>query len=441
MAITSYPERMVPPHLSVALPFQFIKVKITPVCVFFQPPSHFFGKNHNHSHIHTNVKEKRLLLAPAHTVRWCLMKTFGHCWTLVSGQAVDTCCQELNGTPPCSRDRRSEGQLHQYSLLTSPLDPWRTLSLCTLAIRVKVLSSPAYIMCTGRQTMARETGSETSSTDCSLDGSQWRWATAGLARLKLAFSLKLQGTTLVPWVRIYCRELDGSGPCCGLSLASRQSYQFKINLSFWLLWITFATTWICPCCSKMSPAVGRASVKEHLHNGSQWCKVRELHGIIYSHSGVVCKLWTRHTTPKCLSPCFLKRLSRKQIRCSNFGFDLMWKWAKHSNSLCALKVIYTDIFNTYIALARPSQLLLPLYWGLQKIVINANEFIRFYKAGVWGPAGCQQTVTKKKNEAKNEKWGKCHEIKSKNTEYRIKQQKQKKLQQWNLTHCTMQCTI
>lgn len=142
--------------------------------VFFQSPSHFFFcKNHNHSHVHRNVKEKRRLLAPAHTVKWCLMKTFGHCWTLVSGQAVDTCCQELNGTPPSSRDRRSEGQLHQYSLLTLLLDPWRTLCLlCTLAIRVKVLSSPAYIMFTGRQMMARETGSETSSTDCSLDGSQ-----------------------------------------------------------------------------------------------------------------------------------------------------------------------------------------------------------------------------------------------------------------------------
>lgn len=42
-------------------------------------------------------------------VRRCLMKTFGHCRTLVSGQAVDTCCQELNGTPPSSRDMGSGG--------------------------------------------------------------------------------------------------------------------------------------------------------------------------------------------------------------------------------------------------------------------------------------------------------------------------------------------
>lgn len=42
-------------------------------------------------------------------VRRCLMKTFGHCRTLVSGQCVDTCCQELNGTTPSSRDMRSGG--------------------------------------------------------------------------------------------------------------------------------------------------------------------------------------------------------------------------------------------------------------------------------------------------------------------------------------------
>lgn len=124
--------------------------------------------------IQRNVKRR-------HTVRWCLMKTFGHCRTLVSGQAVDTCCQELNGTPPSSRDIRSEGQLHQYSLLTSLLDPWSTSCLlCTLAIRVKVLGRAAYVTFSERQTMARETGCETSSTVCSLVWSQWQWASAGL---------------------------------------------------------------------------------------------------------------------------------------------------------------------------------------------------------------------------------------------------------------------
>lgn len=39
----------------------------------------------------------------------CLMKTFVCFRTLVSGQAVDTCCQELNGTPPSSWDMRSGG--------------------------------------------------------------------------------------------------------------------------------------------------------------------------------------------------------------------------------------------------------------------------------------------------------------------------------------------
>lgn len=39
----------------------------------------------------------------------CSMRTFGHCRTLISGQSVDTCCQDLNGTLPSSRDVRSGG--------------------------------------------------------------------------------------------------------------------------------------------------------------------------------------------------------------------------------------------------------------------------------------------------------------------------------------------
>lgn len=48
-------------------------------------------------------------------------------------------------------------------------------------------------------------------------------------------------------VGLYCREMDGSGTCCGLSLAPRQFYQLRLNLSSWLLWITFAATPVCPC--------------------------------------------------------------------------------------------------------------------------------------------------------------------------------------------------
>lgn len=34
---------------------------------------------------------------------------------------------------------------------------------------------------------------------------------------------------------VYCREMDGSRTCRGLLLAPRQSYQLRLNLSFWLL--------------------------------------------------------------------------------------------------------------------------------------------------------------------------------------------------------------
>ncbi|KAI4814216.1 hypothetical protein KUCAC02_003419, partial [Chaenocephalus aceratus] len=43
------------------------------------------------------------------TIWGSLTKTFGHCRTLLLGQAVDTCCQELNGTRPSSRDMRATG--------------------------------------------------------------------------------------------------------------------------------------------------------------------------------------------------------------------------------------------------------------------------------------------------------------------------------------------
>lgn len=52
---------------------------------------------------------------------------------------------------------------------------------------------------------------------------------------------------------LYCREMEGSGTCCGLSLAQRQSYQLRLNMGSLLLWITFAATPVClsaPRCIK-----------------------------------------------------------------------------------------------------------------------------------------------------------------------------------------------
>lgn len=126
------------------------------------------------------------------------MKTFGNCETLVSGQAVDTCCWELNGTPPFSRDTRSEGQLHQYSLLTSLLDPWSISSLlCTLAIRHSVAGQATAASVTFIQRQRKETQRERDifqSLQLTLLSVALR--SSGIGLPKLALSLKPQGRRL-----------------------------------------------------------------------------------------------------------------------------------------------------------------------------------------------------------------------------------------------------
>lgn len=82
---------------------------------------------------------------------------------------------------------------------------------------------------------------------------------------------------------------------------------------------------VCPCWSKTSPAAGGQGVKKHLHNGSQWSKMRGLHRIIWSHSGVICKLSQQDMPLLTVThPCSLAQLYRKQINCSNWGFDLVF---------------------------------------------------------------------------------------------------------------------
>lgn len=66
--------------------------------------------------------------------------------------------------------REVRGQLHQYSLLTSLLDPWRTASLlCTLAIRATRLKElcVSQVSFTEREIDDQSRASQTSSMVCS----------------------------------------------------------------------------------------------------------------------------------------------------------------------------------------------------------------------------------------------------------------------------------
>lgn len=132
--------------------------------------------------------------------------------------------------------------------------------------------------------------------------------------------------------------MDGSGTCCGLSLAPRRSYQLRLNVGSQIVRITLLSA----CVPLLQLNVPRCGAKKHPHNGSQRSKVTELHGIIWSHSGVVCKLWTRHSSLSVIHPSSSPRLYRKQINCSNWGFDLMflWKWAKRSTQTASHCVLW-----------------------------------------------------------------------------------------------------
>lgn len=180
---------------------------------------------------------------------------------------MDTCCWELNGTPPFSRDMRSEGQLHQYSLLTSLLDPWSISSLlCTLAIRHSVAGQAAAASVTFRQW--KETQGERHflefTAHFALSGTkiQRDW----LAEASSFFEASGEEAG----VRLYCREMDGSGTCCGLSLAPRRSYQLRLNQSSRLLQITFEVTPAClvPLLQHNVPCCWWADRRETLFNGS-----------------------------------------------------------------------------------------------------------------------------------------------------------------------------
>lgn len=174
---------------------------------------------------------------------------------------MDTCCWELNGTPPFSRDMRSEGQLHQYSLLTSLLDPWSISSLlCTSAIRHSVAGQATAASVTFIQRQRKEFTAHSALSGAEI---QRGW----LAKAGSFFEASGEEAG----VRLYCREMDGSGTCCGLSLAPRRSYQLRPNLSSRLLQITFEVTPVClvPLLQHNVPCCWWAERKETLFNGSR----------------------------------------------------------------------------------------------------------------------------------------------------------------------------
>lgn len=153
--------------------------------------------------------------------------------------------------------------------------------------------------------MTRHTSGHTSSTVCNFVSPQWLWPSAGLAWLSLTLSLKPQGTRLK--VRLYCREMDGSGTCCGLSLAPRQSYQLRLNLGSRLLRITFAATPVCLCAPAAAkhPLLWTAKVQRSIFSmDPSEAKWETCMGLSSPIQWVVCKPETRHASLECYSSPF-----------------------------------------------------------------------------------------------------------------------------------------
>lgn len=76
-------------------------------------------------------------------------------------------------------------------------------------------------------------------------------------------------------------------------------YQLRLNLGTRILWITLAATAV-PLLSPSVPLLLEDRVRRP-HKASQRGTVRRLHGIIWSHSRVVCKVSTRQASLKCYS--------------------------------------------------------------------------------------------------------------------------------------------
>lgn len=136
--------------------------------------------------------------------------------------------------------------------------------------------------------------------------------------------------------------MDGSGTCCGLSLAPKRSYQLRLDPGSQLLWITFASAAVClraPAAAKPPPAV-RQSAEKHPHNGA---KRESCMGLSSPIQELFVNSQQDMPPISVIHPRYLPRLYRKQINCSNWGFDFMfcesafhcalWRWLKTETHL------------------------------------------------------------------------------------------------------------
>lgn len=138
------------------------------------------------------------------------------------------------------------GQLHQYNL-PDPT-PW-PLERSVSPVYFGHWDASNSCMChIYAMTVDKDKGKDTFLNVCKT----WGW----LAQANSVFDAAGQeaGSPL------YCWEMDGPRTCRGLLLAPRQSYQLRLNLSFWLVQITFEVPPVCPRCS----IVFQAECKETL---------------------------------------------------------------------------------------------------------------------------------------------------------------------------------
>lgn len=309
-------------HLSAALPFLCKRV--------FTSLHRGTGLNWTACWVESGSEE------PGSPRRRCPMKTFDRCRTLVSGQAVDTRCQELNGTQPSSRDIRSGGSYINTASWPPLLTPG--------APHVSFLPWPSRPRHSAELHML-----QVSLTERWIDGQTYRpshisrgWrlcffaVAVTLSRVGLisgmTLSFKPQGTRLQ--VRLYSDKMDGPGTCCGLSLAPRQFYQFRLNLGSQLQRITFAATpESLPLVPPLWGAGEQRSIFTKVPGEAKWETCMGL-------SGPIQELFvsTKQDMPLkcCSSPLFASDSAGNRLTAVIRGFDLTFCESGQSSALGAL---------------------------------------------------------------------------------------------------------
>ena len=144
--------------------------------------------------------------------------------------------------------------------------------------------------------------------------------------------------------------MDGSGTCCGPSLAPRHSYQLRLNLGSQLLdyICSHSCLPLCPHAAGKRPLLFRGRVQRSIFtiapNGAKWESCMGL-------SGPIQELFVnsqRDIPPvSVIHHCSLLQLYRKQINWSNWCFDLMFcesgtKQSTPTAFIVSLKLTYIE---------------------------------------------------------------------------------------------------